>query len=45
MKEFFKQPLKLYNKADNANFQEALTLNRIDEALGKVFRLKLDFGI
>lgn len=32
---------KLFMKAENSNFQEVLTLNRVDEALQKVFTLKL----
>ncbi len=36
-----KQGHKQFLKVENANFNEVLTLNRVDEALAKVFTLKL----
>ena len=42
-RDLLKQPLKLFNKIENSNVQAVLTLNRIDEALNRTIRLKLQF--
>ncbi len=36
-----KQGQKLFNKSENSNIQEVITLNRIDENISKVQTLKL----
>ncbi|CDW74498.1 UNKNOWN [Stylonychia lemnae] len=40
-RDLLKQPLKMYNKVENNNFQEVLTLERIDQALTKVIKQRL----
>ncbi len=42
-RDLLKLPLKLFNKMENSNVQEVVTLNRIDEVYFRSIKLRMAF--